>query len=45
MTDLDWIGLASPCGGTMLAFVAYTLSREVFVASAVCLRAAAPGKS
>jgi hypothetical protein len=45
MTALAWIKLASPCRGTMLAFVAYTLSREVFVASAVCLRAVAPGKS
>jgi hypothetical protein len=45
MAALAWIGLASRCGGTMLAFVAYRHSREVFTAPAVCLRAAARGKS
>jgi hypothetical protein len=45
MTALVWIRLVSHCSGTMLAFVAYRHSREVFTASAVSLRAAVSGKS
>jgi len=45
MTTLAWIGLASPSGGTMLAFVAYTHDIQGIMAPAVCVQAAMRGKS
>jgi hypothetical protein len=45
MTAMAQTKLASPHRGTMLALLAYTPDIEAFMALAVCLQAALPGKS